>query len=284
MHAPSSSEPGLRPSYAELRTREVSGIGISPATEEIAAESIATHPALSAEVEKNKAALSAAVFRASGRLGEQDWPDAIRDLARVELQRILGSLDSRPLQSLLSSDVRFKKDLALVELRRIPLGAAHADLSGIPRSWLASGTFRDTARNVAQVLLRFGGFAPLLALHVNSNALELFSPEGWDEAYRRAAELLVMHPEIRGIMCSSWWNDPALVNVSPRLCYLRDRYVENGGICLRVGGPEHDRKLALVRSETRRRLHLEGKYDPCVYLCAWPREDLLAWAGLGPKR
>ena len=77
---------------------------------------------------------------------------------------------------------------------------------------------------------------------------------------------------------ASWFYDPVLATVSPRLGYLRDVplnggaklfFVEKGGAAL---------ANSLSTSPTRRKLYEEGKYVPTTYMMAWGRKAQSAWA------
>ena len=77
---------------------------------------------------------------------------------------------------------------------------------------------------------------------------------------------------------TSWFYDPQLETVSPRLSYLRARPIERGAFIVRSGTLPFDIQSATAKSENRRRLYEAGKYIPVAYTLLWPREKLLAWA------
>ncbi|MFT6665748.1 MAG: hypothetical protein ACJA05_002619 [Porticoccus sp.] len=47
-----------------------------------------------------------------------------------------------------------------------------------------------------------------------------FNPEGWMETYENLADLLAANPSLLGVQSTSWFLDPALMEVSPHLSYL----------------------------------------------------------------
>jgi len=69
-----------------------------------------------------------------------------------------------------------------------------------------------------------------------------------------------------------------LKDVSPRLAYLRDIVMSNGGISLKAGSDESSIESATRTSATRRSLYSEGKYIPTAYTLVWPRDKILQWA------
>ncbi len=118
-------------------------------------------------------------------------------------------------------------------------------------------------------------------MHTDSNDPELlseFNEIGWQEFYIRVAELMKINTSIKGIYGGSWFFDPDLEEISPRLSYLRKIPIENGGRFFYTGSNEHDIKLSTLKSKTRKKLYQEGKYLPKSYLLIWSRTKLLAWA------
>jgi hypothetical protein len=118
-------------------------------------------------------------------------------------------------------------------------------------------------------------------MHTDSNDPELmsdFNPEGWERFYRRTAALLELHTRVRGVFGVSWFFDPELETISPRLAYLRTKVTRNGGRLFRLGPSAQSRADATARSEMRRRLVAEGRYAPTRYLLILPRGPLMQWA------
>ena len=96
--------------------------------------------------------------------------------------------------------------------------------------------------------------------------------------YLRIAELLERQQDIRGMVGTSWFYDPQLLEISPCLAYLQQRPLERGAFLLRHGTGLFDIEHATMTSKTRHRLYQEGKYTPIVYSLLWPRQDLISWA------
>jgi hypothetical protein len=105
-----------------------------------------------------------------------------------------------------------------------------------------------------------------------------FNERGWDNCFLRIAELLERKKDIRGLVGTSWFYDPQLLKISPRLAYLRQRPLERGAFLLRHRTGSVDIENATMKSETRLRLYQEGKYTPIVLSIVWPRKDLICWA------
>jgi hypothetical protein len=126
--------------------------------------------------------------------------------------------------------------------------------------------------------LRSGQVLPWFRIHTESRYLNDFNEAGWDACYMRIVALLRAHSEVLGMAGTSWFYDPQLDAVSPRLTYLRLRPLERGVSILRSGTSAFDIASATAKSSSRRRLYEEGKYIPVSYNLLWPREALLAWA------
>ncbi len=127
-----------------------------------------------------------------------------------------------------------------------------------------------------KMLLECGGNRPFYEIYTHLSELEDFNPDGWDQCYLRIAGMLELNPEIRGMWGGSWFYDPAMAQVSPNLCYLREKPQQNGAkvffsnISLDSG--------ALAKSKTRRDLYEQGKYMPKAYALIWQRDALIGWA------
>jgi hypothetical protein len=209
-------------------------------------------------------------------------PESTRRLYVRELSRILAQLqtdDTRYADVLHDAQ---RKDFAVLTGRLIPVGGGFAAPDcGIPRSVLLRGGLPQFVEGLRTVF-EAGGFRPWLELHTHPDSLSDFSPEGWLRSYQYLAELLAANPRWRGVFRGSWFIDPALRDISPNLCYLREVPVAGGA---RVMFVCHDRKGdsgALHKSGTRRKLFAEGRYLPAIHLLAWPRARLLAWARSRP--
>ncbi len=170
----------------------------------------------------------------------------------------------------------FLKDLAICSLRLIPVGVQYIDAhAGLPRSLLVRAGPRQF---IAAVLffLRLGGFKPLYQIHADPRTIHNLNPETRSSCLLRTAKILQLNPHMLGMFGGSWFYDPHLETVSPRLSYLRSQ--PPGAQTFYVGKDKGSLDMALAKSQTRRRLYEEGKYVPASYLCIWPRRVLISWA------
>ena len=173
----------------------------------------------------------------------------------------------------------FMKDFAVCTLRAIPVGGAWiVERSAIGRRFLVTGGIFQAVKCLFFVLLHMKGWSPFYEIHTVDRYIAGFTPEERERCYFRVAELLASHPEMKGLCAGSWFYDPALRCISPRLSYLIDQPMQHGAHVFRIGTEDDDIGLSLKRSPTRKALYRAGKYMPTHYLIIWPRKDLMKWA------
>ncbi len=123
-----------------------------------------------------------------------------------------------------------------------------------------------------------GGWRPWLEAHTEARHLSDFSPEGWDKTWAAGAAFLKTHPDYAGMLGSSWFYDPPLETISPRLAYLRKTPVANGAFLVHQGPGDIHSERASASSPTRRAMIEKGEYVPSSWIVAWPRKALIKWA------
>nr|WP_294505455.1 hypothetical protein [uncultured Rhodopila sp.] len=200
-------------------------------------------------------------------------PDAVLPELSRQATRILAA--DKPN---LDDDV-FRKDLSICLLLSFPCVAQVVEqIGGIPRRALTSGGPGQALRlgaYLSRTGLRPG---PYLEIHTHTPMLDGFNEAGWERCYELVAELLAARPHCPGMVGGSWFYDPALAKISPRLAYLADTPIGGGAFRVRLGPSEEDAELATATSSTRRALVEAGTYVPTKWLLIWPRKALLAWA------
>ncbi|NMG01811.1 hypothetical protein [Azoarcus taiwanensis] len=225
-------------------------------------------------------ALVASSFTHPRNMRAVNLPPSILPLYAREFRRILETIRDEGTTIALTED-RWRKNLSILVGRLIPVGAEFADVgSGLPRSTLMRGSFIQRLRVLRCVMTGARGFRPMLELHAHPDSLDDFNPNGWLASYKRLAEILAINPGYKGVIASSWFRDPALSQISPRLSYLREYPETHGALMVKVGTDKEGRSGALTRSPTRRSLFEQGRYIPAIYLMIWPRRTMLAWAGI----
>lgn len=222
--------------------------------------------------------VQALVDRYEARLRQQALPASVEAECRRAVARITGDVYSAPdTHFAIDRDV-FVKDLAIAAQRLFPAGAQVFHRSGVPRSALVEAARPAAALRGLRFFWRAGGFKPWFAIHTHTPDLDQFHEEGWRACYRRIAEVLRRHQDVLGVFGGSWFFDPQVAGVSPRLAYLRAIPVQGGALSLRLGRDAASVEQSTAKSATRRRLVAEGRYRPTPYLLAWHRDDLIRWS------
>ena len=194
-----------------------------------------------------------------------------------ECNRIVRDVECNPVGFYDYENDLFCKDLGVATLRMFPAGVLKTEsMAGIPRRIIFSNRGWDLLHWLRHIQ-RFGGFSPYYEIHLDVRYCDGFTPEGWDAALRIIGEMLLLHPHIKGITGASWFFDPQIRSISPRLNYLRQRAEDNGGRFFFYKRDEHTTELAVSSSPTRRKLYVEGHYQPTSYFMVWPRTDILQW-------
>ncbi len=206
-------------------------------------------------------------------------PATIIELFNVEFNRIMAEMGTTRKGHYLVACDYFLKDLAISRLKLYPCGPILLDeFSGIPKRIFFKPDLHRLWRLTWFFLIRLHGFRPCYEMHMHAPLRKNFDLEGWIDCNLKIAELLKMNPKIRGVFCGSWWYDPQLEKISPRLSYLRTLPARNGALLFHLTQDTSAATGSIEHSGTRRRLFNAGRYIPEIYMMAWPRDDLIAWA------
>lgn len=194
-----------------------------------------------------------------------------------QLQRVASKTSDADAWTGIDADL-FQKDFGIATLRLYAAAAQLVDRRGcIPRSVLFRGGLPNVPVRALQVL-RLGGFKPYLQIHTHVAYLDEFNEAGRIEAYLTCCELFERHPQALGMLGSSWYYDPVVERISPRLRYLRQVPVSGGASCWLVATDGDFVNDAIATSPTRRRLYEEGRYHPRGHMLVWGKNDLRKWA------
>jgi hypothetical protein len=201
---------------------------------------------------------------------------AVPDTVIPELSRQALRILAQDAPSL--DDDAFRKDLSICLLLSFPCVAQVVEESGgVPRRAVLSGTLGQALRVLRHFASTGWPGGPYLEIHTHTPMLDGFTPAGWERCYELTADLLRLRPDCQGLVGGSWFYDPELAEISPRLSYLADTPLAGGAFRVRLGCSAADTDLATATSPSRRRLVAEGRYTPTRWLLIWPRAALLAW-------
>ena len=117
-----------------------------------------------------------------------------------------------------------------------------------------------------------------LEAHTEARWLADFNENGWNRAWATAAAICQARPERGGMLGSSWFYEPPLTEISPRLAHLRLNPLNGGAFMVHQGPGEIHTERAATASPTRKRMIDSGEYVARSWLMVWPRKPLIAWA------
>ena len=244
-------------------------------------------------------------------------PEPIQQLTRNWIGRVYADLAIRDPQSYDLQQIRspslddLKRDFAVCTGRATPVGGAWVaerrklvedrlfDHSGrVGRNNASAGgraMYRALKRmaSVAGILepitrlrnnwyqLR-GRYTDYLVIHTANRYRRYFSEKYLNEAYHNIALLLQQDTSLQGLYRSSWFLDPKVIEIDPKLAFLSRIPIQNGalyGPLKRLEGTELDN--ALKHSKSRKSAYDQGDYEPWSWAYLWLSTDLLDWAQHG---
>ncbi len=214
----------------------------------------------------------------SERVSTMVLPDSVVELYPDTIARLATHLATADLSEYWTGDDDFLKDVRIVAGYSVPCGAQDVDLHSTisRRSGLKSIVTQRDVRAGARVI-GIGG-PPWFGIHTDSRFTGDFNEAGWERCYLRIADLLESRPAVKGMVGTSWFYDPQLPAISPRLGYLQSTPIDNGAFVVRHGPGAIHTERATATSPTRRELYEQGRYLPVCCSLIWPREALLRWA------
>jgi len=172
------------------------------------------------------------------------------------------------------SNDRFVKDVSICCGRMYPVGPGLLEVSGVPRALLYKKGPIQFCSFLLMILFGMKGVRPVLENHTHLANVKKFNPDGWLGAYHIVSDILRMNRDIKGFMRSSWFIDPTITDISPRLAYLREIPVTNGAKIFYMSD-EGEKSGSFSRSLTRKKLFDDGEYIPKTYYLLWPRDKLI---------
>lgn len=210
------------------------------------------------------------------------YPTEVLVAYEAYLRSVIAQMERNPSGYYLHGNDRFAKELAVCRHKLIPCGAQVIDVrSSVPRGIARSQPGWGGLRFLSYMLGRVRGFRVLYELHMDYRLIREFNPEGWQRCFTRIARLLEQRPEVLGVFGASWWYDPALRNVSPRLDFLREIPLQGAARLFRIGPSTFNVENAIANSLERTQAYEQGRYRPADWLLVWARRDLLNWAQRG---
>jgi len=210
------------------------------------------------------------------RLSHKKLPNEILHLYHQWFEWVLEDFSKQPDDYYDYQCKSFALDVMICSLRCIPVGGAWiAEIRSIGRRPFYKGGVKQFFSYLYFIIFKAHGFSPYLTTHTAERTLRHFNEHEMNLVYLRIAELMKLNPRIKGFYRRSWFLDPKLEDISPKLGYLIKVPLQNGAKLFAAGSTKQDIKYALAVSRTRRRLYKEGKYLPTGHAYIWPRKEFL---------
>ena len=207
-----------------------------------------------------------------------DFPEYIKEIYPSWIKRIFEVDSFKKITQNFNNDLLLKY-LSICSLRSVPVGGAwFVELAGISKKILFQGGISQFFKCMFFATASMSAWKPFYQLHMVQNMVDLVNPEGREACYLGIAELLKKNKDVKGMFAGSWYYDPVIKKISPRLSYLSNTALNNGAKVFRVGSSLADIDNATKTSPTRRQLYTNGDYVPTTFLLIWARKDLIAWS------
>ncbi|SNY51624.1 hypothetical protein SAMN06297280_1918 [Arsukibacterium tuosuense] len=192
------------------------------------------------------------------------------------LQRIFQLWANASETQLPATDDRFLKDIGLLTGALLPCAERVVEpCSAIQRSLLYSNGIVQAAGFI-RALIDARGNKPVCRLHIHLSEINQLTAAGWHQTCLQLAELLLLNPQLKGVVGACWFYDPALPDISPHLAFISELLREMQASWF-YSHKEGGKSGAFSRSATRKQAFITGQYQPKNYVIFIPRSRLLAW-------
>ncbi len=219
-----------------------------------------------------KATLIIDTLKEQGIKDYVNFKSCIQKQYQQNFERIIAAINKDISCEILDGD-NFWKELSICKTNIFPAAAQLVDIkSSLSKSLFMGGNLIRHPGLFFHALSKKNYYQ----IHSHTPTLSNFNEKGWEECYRIMAENIKDKNNAAGFYGTSWFYDPKISDISPRLAYLVKTPLEGGAKLLYLGNDPSDN--AIQTSKTRRELYKEGKYTPKLYTLIWQRQDLLNWA------
>ncbi|MFO8002561.1 MAG: hypothetical protein R6U46_15080 [Marinilabilia sp.] len=237
------------------------------------------------ELEKNKGAqVSEAAARALlVEMTKPDYwtpscrvPDSVRKEVSRSRERVIKEATEKPAGHYSPFHDAFLKDFSILRGKSMPVNTGIVDTKTVLwRRPMVVGPLKQRFMFMFLLLRPPAGTHYFFQHHTHTSMLKDFNQKGRLGTYNLVCDLLEINTNYKGFVSASWYNDPALESISPRLTYLAQDPLRGGAYRFYVG--EDSSGSALAKSKTRNELYQKRQYIPRVYMVVWHRAEMLKW-------
>lgn len=203
-------------------------------------------------------------------------PDKISHNYQHSMQRILQLWSSEPAAALQQINDRILKDVGLLVGALLPFTERVVEpYSAIQRSLLYNHSFAQ-GWHFVRALLQARGNKPVCRLHIHLSEINSLTAVGWRQTCLELAQLLLLNKQLKGVVGASWFYDPTIAAISPKLAFISELLTEMQASCF-FSNLERQQSGALRRSSSRQHAFKTGQYQPKCYVIFITRRQLLNW-------
>lgn len=202
--------------------------------------------------------------------------NAISSNYLFSITRIYQFWSATPASKLTIVNDSLLKDIGLLTTALLPVTERVVEpFSALQRYLLFRHDFKQGYRYFLAWLSAKGN-KPVCRLHIHLAEINGLTPNGWRTTCRQLAKLLLLNPKLKGIVGSSWFYDPAIASISPKLAFISELLSEMHASWF-FSHIEDKNSGAFNRSATRQQAFKDGIYQPKNFVIFIPRDRLLAW-------
>jgi hypothetical protein len=192
------------------------------------------------------------------------------------VQRIYQQWVAEPGAELTTVNDLLLKDIGLLSGALLPCTERVIEPYSILQRYLMHRQGVKQAWRLICVLLAARGNKPVCRLHIHLAEINSLTAHGWRLTCLQLAQLLELNPQLKGVVGSSWFYDPAIAAISPKLAFI-NKLLNNMQASIFFSHTEDESSGALSRSVTRQNAYTSGQYQPKNYVIFIPRNRLLTW-------
>ncbi|MBV2127706.1 hypothetical protein [Arsukibacterium indicum] len=202
--------------------------------------------------------------------------NAIRDNYQRSVPRIYQKWIAEQSTEIISVNDVLLKDIGLLTGALLPCAERVVEpFSAIQRALVFNNGIAQGWRFI-KALAAAKGNKPVCRLHIHLSEITSLTASGWRLTCQQLAELMLVNPQLKGMVGACWFYDPAIATVSPKLAFISELLNDMQASWF-YSHTEDEKSGAFSRSASRKQAFANGSYMPKNYVVFIPRKRLLAW-------
>jgi len=216
------------------------------------------------------------------RIESANYPNNIKEYFKKYYERTVKNIinDKIAKKSYNYKSGRFLKMQSVCTLFTFPIDPFILDSGKISLRFLFYNNIKQFFKGIYFIIFKFKGISPFYNTHTNLldvDSMKSFTENGWRSMFLNLAELMKHQKDIKGVCGTSWFIDPIIKDISPRLSYINNLLTEIGVSIFPHNTTEQTIKDALFLNSERKKLYENGDYKPRNHLFVVTRSELIKW-------